>query len=162
MLFAGKTKSGSNHLWPWWWVFLFGGHYQQTNGGYGRCYSIPTRIRRYYREDWSKHCSLIDWIWNQSPYGLIYLPNFKKNQYKSPVEKLEAPVYEYEKELKNVFYLDCFIKGNSFPVNTYYDEDPLKLALSAVNLLISEISGIHSVTLSRETKGMSPIRLKKQ
>jgi hypothetical protein len=27
MLFSGKTRSGSHHLWPRWWCFFFeGGH----------------------------------------------------------------------------------------------------------------------------------------
>jgi hypothetical protein len=68
MLFAGKTKSGSHDVWPRWWVFLFGGLYNQRNGGYGRCYSIISRIRRYYHEGWYKQYSLIGWIWDQSPY----------------------------------------------------------------------------------------------
>lgn len=68
MLFAGKTKSGSHHLWPRWWCFLFGGTFKQTNGGYGTVYSIPSRVRRYYREGWGDRYTLLEWIWNQSPY----------------------------------------------------------------------------------------------
>lgn len=70
MLFAGKTKSGNKHLWPRWWCFLFGGTFRQHNGGYGTVYSIPKRVRRYYREGWREHYTLLSWIWNQSPYGL--------------------------------------------------------------------------------------------
>ena len=67
MLFAGKTKSGSTHLWPRWWCFFFGGTFQQRNGGYGTVYSIPVRVSRYYREGWSERCSLLQWIWDQGP-----------------------------------------------------------------------------------------------
>lgn len=69
MLFAGKTKSGSKHLWPKWWCFFFGGTFKQNNGGYGTVYSIPTRVRRYYKEGWNKCYGLLDWIWSQGPYG---------------------------------------------------------------------------------------------
>ncbi len=69
MLFAGKTKSGSKHLWPKWWCFFFGGTFEQKGGGYGTVYSIPTRIRKFYREKWYESgYSLIGWIWSQGPY----------------------------------------------------------------------------------------------
>ena len=69
MLFAGKTKSGSTHLWPRWWCFFFGGTFRQKGGGYGTVYSIPRRIRRYYREDWRRNGSLLWFIWDQGPYA---------------------------------------------------------------------------------------------
>lgn len=68
MLFAGKTKSGNCHLWPRWWCFFFGGNYRQLGGGYGICYSIPTRICRYYIENWKEAgYSLWQWIKSQGP-----------------------------------------------------------------------------------------------
>jgi hypothetical protein len=69
MLFSGKTKSGSKHLWPRWWCLFFGGTYKQRNGGYGTVYSIPPRVLRYFREGWGDHNSLLGWIWDQGPYS---------------------------------------------------------------------------------------------
>ena len=69
MLFAGKTKSGSCHLWPRWWCFFFGGTFRQKNGGYGTVYSIPFRVYRYFRDGFYRHESLPHFIWNQGPYG---------------------------------------------------------------------------------------------
>lgn len=68
MLFAGKTKSGSKHLWPRWWCFFFGGTYRQRNGGYGTVYSIPSRINRYFRDGFYQTDSLLSFIWSQGPY----------------------------------------------------------------------------------------------
>jgi DNA-binding NtrC family response regulator len=37
---------------------------------------------------------------------------------------------------ENMFYLDCFIESDkNFPVNSYYDEDPEKLAKAGAELL---------------------------
>ncbi len=70
MLLSGKTKAGNKHLWPRWWCLFFGGTFRQPEGGYGTVYSIPSRIRRYYRENWNRAgYSLLGWIWDQGPYS---------------------------------------------------------------------------------------------
>jgi hypothetical protein len=59
-----------------------------------------------------------------------------------------------------MFYLDCFIESDkNFPVNSYYDEDPERLAKAGAALLKINISGITGIRISKETKGMSPIKL---
>lgn len=60
-----------------------------------------------------------------------------------------------------MFFLDCFVKGSEFPVNSYYDEDPMLLAKKGAALLIRESSGIESIAIGRDTKGLSPIRIEK-
>jgi hypothetical protein len=59
-----------------------------------------------------------------------------------------------------MYYLDCFIESEkSFPVNSYYDADPKSLAEVGADLLLRKMSGITSITISKDTKGVSPIRL---
>lgn len=54
MLFAGKDGAG-NHIYPYWWCFLFGGIFRNgKNGGYGWTPGIWRRTRKYYKENWKK------------------------------------------------------------------------------------------------------------
>jgi hypothetical protein len=61
MLFAGKTRSG-NRLWPRWWCFLFGGSYNQRNGGYGWTPGVYRLTKRYFKEGWHKSHSWWDFV----------------------------------------------------------------------------------------------------
>ncbi len=61
-----------------------------------------------------------------------------------------------------MWYLDCYcwgsIAGRDFPVNSYYCECLDFLLTGASRLLDSGTSGIDEVRVSKQSKGVSPIR----